>query len=69
MSAACAICQSTNLEDAEIVRVTLTRASALRNAMSRAGLEARVCMDCGAVDRLRTDPEALQRLLGDSPGS
>ena len=41
------------------------RAGRLTKALSAAELKARVCLDCGAVDRLRADVKTLKKMLGD----
>ncbi len=67
MSDTCAVCQSTRLEEANIMSagVQPVRASAIRKALSAAELRARVCMDCGNVDRFTANVETLKKMLGD----
>jgi len=67
MSESCPACKSTNLEEAAVMSAGLqpVRASALRKALAAAEIKARVCMDCGAIDRLRADPKTLKKMLGD----
>ncbi|HZE97806.1 MAG TPA: hypothetical protein VE981_12330 [Planctomycetota bacterium] len=64
---ACPACRSTRLEDAVIMGAGLqpARAGRLTKALSAAELKARVCLDCGAVDRLRADVKTLKKMLGD----
>lgn len=67
MSDSCAVCQSTKLEEASIMSagVHVVRASAFRKALSAAELRARVCMDCGNVDRFTANVETLKKMLGE----
>lgn len=67
MSDACPACQSTRLEEAAIMGAALqpARASAFRKALAGAEIKARVCMECGNVDRIRANVETLKKMLGD----
>ena len=67
MSDSCPACQSTRLEEATLMSAAIqpVRASAFRKALAGAEVKARVCLECGNVDRIRANVETLKKMLGE----
>lgn len=68
MAEQCEACTSTKLEPATLVSAALQpdRASTWKKVSAGAVVSCRVCMDCGAIDRLRADVERIRNMLPDT---
>jgi len=64
----CEACKSTKLEPATLISAALQldHASTWKKVTAGATVSCRVCLDCGAIDRLRADVERLRNMLPDS---
>ncbi len=67
MSEQCPSCKSERLEPAALfgAALVLQRASGWKKATSGAEVACRVCIDCGAIDRLVADVEKLAKMVPD----
>ncbi len=66
MSEQCGACKSERLEPAALASfVVLQRATSWKKATGGSAVTCRVCLDCGAIDRLTADTVKLQKMLPD----
>jgi hypothetical protein len=56
------------MEPAQLFSAALmpTNASTWKKAVGGAQVSCRVCLDCGAIDQLKADPEQLRKMLPES---
>jgi hypothetical protein len=68
MGERCQSCQSERLEEARLVSAGIVpeRAGLVAKIQAPAEVSVRVCLDCGAVDRLRADAAKLRKMVGES---
>ena len=61
----CEFCQSGQLTEGSLEGVSFEPCSEKKRILSKGayGITCVVCLDCGRIDRLRIDPEAVRRLL------
>jgi hypothetical protein len=67
MSDRCVVCSSERLEPAVLAStaIQLERSSRWRKAVAGGSVKCDVCLECGAIQRLRGEPDELAKLLPD----